>query len=73
MSIAVDFVSEVINVSEEDISEAPDFGAAVQTDYILGIAKHQGSIKIILNIEKVLNDKSIMNIIEDVKQIKPED
>ena len=70
MSIAVDFVSEVIDVSAGDISEAPDFGQAVKTDYILGIAKFQNKIKILLSIEKVLNDENIISIMENVQQMK---
>ena len=68
MSIAVDFVSEVIDVSADDISEAPNFGGGMSTDYILGIAKVQNRIKILLSIEKVLNEESIELIMENIEQ-----
>ena len=68
MSIAVDFVSEVIDVSANDISESPNFGGGVSTDYIQGIAKVQNRIKILLIIEKVLNDESLELIMENIEQ-----
>ena len=65
MSVAVDFVSEVIDVSSDEISEAPDFGSTVNTDYILGIAKIQNKIKILLSIEKVIGDSGVVEIVEN--------
>jgi purine-binding chemotaxis protein CheW len=53
--IMVDSVSEVLNVKAGDIEEAPDFGAKLETDYILGLAKMNGGVKILLQIDKVLD------------------
>jgi len=52
--IMVDSVSEVLNVKAGDIEEAPDFGAKVDTDYILGLAKMNGGVKILLDIDRVM-------------------
>ena len=38
MGLVVDGVEEVINLSDADIEETPDFGGQICTDYILGIA-----------------------------------
>jgi purine-binding chemotaxis protein CheW len=54
MGLVVDGVEEVVNVSAEGIEETPDFGSAISTDYILGIAKIKGSVKALLDINKVL-------------------
>ncbi len=54
IGIVVDSVSEVLNVSGNDIDEAPDFGDRVTTDYILGLAKVKGSVKILLDLDRVL-------------------
>jgi len=56
MGIIVDRVSEVLDVAEEDIEEPPSFGTTVNTDFILGMGKVKGSVKILLDIEKVLVD-----------------
>jgi purine-binding chemotaxis protein CheW len=59
MGIVVDAVSEVLNVKAADIEETPSFGAAMKTDYILGMAKAGNGIKILLDIDKVMGDQEI--------------
>jgi len=55
----VDSVSEVLNVGGKDIEETPSFGTKLDTEYILGMAKMDGGVKILLDIDKVLNDEEI--------------
>jgi purine-binding chemotaxis protein CheW len=52
--IVVDRVQEVLDIAGKDIEEAPQFGASVDTDFILGMAKIGESVKILLDINKVL-------------------
>lgn len=52
--IIVDRVQEVLDIAGQDIEDAPQFGAAVNTDFILGMAKVGDSVKILLDIDKVL-------------------
>ncbi len=59
MGIVVDAVSEVLNIKGEDIEETPTFGAKLDTDYILGLAKTDGHVKILLDINKVLNEDDV--------------
>ena len=54
MGIVVDAVSEVLNIKAADIEDTPTFGVAMRTDYILGMAKAGGGVKILLDIEKVV-------------------
>jgi len=54
MGIIVDRVSEVRAIAGEDIEDAPVFGANVDTDYIFGIGKSEGRVKLLLDIDKVL-------------------
>lgn len=53
--IVVDRVSEVANVAGGDVEAAPSFGASVNTDYLLGIAKAAGRVKLLLDIDRVLS------------------
>ncbi|MFH1155457.1 MAG: chemotaxis protein CheW [Pseudomonadota bacterium] len=57
IGIVVDAVSEVLNIKEEEIEETPAFGIRLDTEYILGMAKMGGGVKILLNIHKVLNSE----------------
>jgi purine-binding chemotaxis protein CheW len=59
IGIVVDSVSEVLNIKEEDIEESPSFGARITTDYILGMAKMNKSVKILLDIDRVLNSQEV--------------
>ena len=52
--IVVDRVQEVLDITQESIEDAPDFGAAVETSFILGMGKIGESVKILLDIEGVL-------------------
>jgi purine-binding chemotaxis protein CheW len=51
----VDKVSEVLDIPDEEIEEAPSFGTDVNTEYILGIGKSQEKVKLLLDIDKVLS------------------
>ena len=55
----VDTVSEVLNINSEDIEKAPTFGAKLNTDYILGMAKLEGGVKILLDIDQVISEEDI--------------
>ncbi len=55
----VDAVSEVLNIKGADIEDTPTFGTKLNTDYILGMAKIAGGVKILLDIDRVLSAEEI--------------
>ena len=59
IGIVVDAVSEVLNIKGEDIEATPTFGTNLNTEYILGMAKMEGGVKILLDIDKVLNSEEL--------------
>ncbi len=52
--IVVDRVQEVLDIAGSAIEEAPQFDASVNTDFILGMGKVGDSVKILLDIDRVL-------------------
>lgn len=62
IGIVVDSVSEVLNIKGDDIEETPTFGTKLNTDYILGMAKVEGGVKILLDIDRVLSAEEISNL-----------
>ncbi|MBU1343717.1 MAG: chemotaxis protein CheW [Proteobacteria bacterium] len=62
IGIVVDSVSEVLNIQENEIEETPAFGTRLNTEYILGMAKTGGGVKILLYIEKVLSAQEIISL-----------
>ncbi len=59
IGIVVDAVSEVLNIKGADIEDTPAFGAKLNTDYIRGMAKMNGGVKILLDIDKVLGNGTL--------------
>ena len=59
IGIVVDSVSEVLNVKGDDIEDTPTFGTKLDTEYILGMAKMEGGVKILLDIDRVLNTEEV--------------
>ncbi len=59
IGVVVDTVSEVLNIKGEDIEDTPAFGTKLDTDYILGMAKTDGGVKILLDIDRVLRTDEI--------------
>ncbi len=59
IGIVVDAVSEVLNIKEDEIENAPSFGTGLDADYILGMAKMEEKVKILLDIDRVLNIEEI--------------
>lgn len=62
--IIVDRVSEVLNIAGENIEEAPTFGTAVDTAFILGMGKIGQSVKILLDIDRVLTTEEAARLAE---------
>jgi purine-binding chemotaxis protein CheW len=62
VGVVVDAVSEVLNISGADIEPAPSFGSRVNTRYILGIAKARGTIKILMDIDRVLSTEELAGL-----------
>ncbi|MHB8091889.1 MAG: chemotaxis protein CheW [Syntrophales bacterium] len=62
LGILVDSVSEVLNIKAGDIEDTPDFGSQLDTEYILGMAKTGGRVKILLDIDRVLNDSEVASL-----------
>lgn len=55
MSILVDAVSEVLHIPDADIEDVPAINAGLRSDFIHGMAKAKGEVKILLEIDAVLS------------------
>ena len=55
MGIVVDAVSEVHNIDEDVMKSAPDFGGAISTDFVKGLATVDDKMVIALDIDHLLN------------------
>jgi chemotaxis signal transduction protein/ABC-type nitrate/sulfonate/bicarbonate transport system substrate-binding protein/CheY-like chemotaxis protein len=54
MGIVVDRVLEVTEFKEHEIEDCPVFGSTLKTDFILGIAKREREVTMLLDIDRIL-------------------
>lgn len=59
MGIVVDAVSEVYNVSDEDMKPPPDFGSVVNIEYVMGLATIDEKMIIVLDIDHLLTSEEL--------------
>lgn len=55
MGIVVDAVSDVYNIPANEMKPAPDFGAAIDTEFVKGLGTVQQKMLIVLDIDRLLN------------------
>lgn len=60
MGVVVDRVSEVADIAGTAIEPAPAFGTSVDSDCILGIGKGETQVKVLLDIDKVLQGAAML-------------
>lgn len=54
VGVVVDAVSEVYNIADEGLQPPPNFGSAISTDYIRGIAMMEKKMIILLDIDRLV-------------------
>lgn len=69
MGIIVDAVSDVYNLTDDDMKAAPDLGDAVSTDYIRGLVNVDEKMVILLEIDKLLAMDEMPDLAEISKKL----
>lgn len=59
LGLVVDGVDEVATVKSQDFDPTPAFGAGVRTEYLLGIAKVAGGVRMLLNIDRIFEGPAL--------------
>ncbi|MCB1949276.1 chemotaxis protein CheW [Nitrosomonas sp.] len=59
MGIVVDGVSDVINLDSDQMRAAPEFGTAIDTEYIRGLGTVDDRMLILLDIEKLMGSREM--------------
>ncbi len=65
MGIIVDEVSEVVDITENQLEPAPEFGeSALETDFLIGMGKIQDRVVMILDVDKLVlaSEKTLMSM-----------
>lgn len=65
VGMIVDSVSEVLNITAEEIEPPPSFGGeGLDVDNFLGMAKIKGDVKILLNVDNVIGRSGLSHFAE---------
>lgn len=59
VGIVVDAVSDVINISSDEVKPPPQFGVAFDSQYLYGLAPVHEQMVILLNIEKLITSSEL--------------
>jgi purine-binding chemotaxis protein CheW len=60
MGAIVDGVEEVITIAASDIEGTPEFGGQISAECLLGLAKVKGTVKALLDIDKVVGTEILI-------------
>ncbi|MGB7600931.1 MAG: chemotaxis protein CheW, partial [Candidatus Sulfotelmatobacter sp.] len=66
MGVLADSVSQVIELSADEIEAAPPFGTRVKTEYLLGMGALGKKFCLILDIDKVLSTDELLAVSESL-------
>lgn len=59
VGLIVDAVSEVLDIPDSDIDEAPDLGASMNANFLSGMGKAGDRLVMLLDIDRLLGDESL--------------
>ncbi len=62
MGIVVDGVSDVYNISNDEIKPAPDFGEGIDASFVSGLATVDEKMVIVLDIDNMLNSDELAKV-----------
>lgn len=68
IGLLVDGVCEVVTLSSSDIEDTPDFAGSLPAPFLLGLAKSKGEVRILLDIDAVLNSTELHDIDSILKE-----
>ncbi|MEI6106308.1 MAG: chemotaxis protein CheW [Opitutae bacterium] len=66
IGLIVDSVEEVTNLTAADIEPTPEFGAQLDTSFLLGMAKVKGQVKTLLDIDRVITADAVQAIAQAI-------
>jgi purine-binding chemotaxis protein CheW len=67
MGVLVDAVSEVLEIKADEIQDSPSLGGSHTCDFVMGIGKVKGGVKILLDIERMLSGSALPPLTAEIE------
>lgn len=62
IGVVADSVSQVIDLTPQDVQPVPEFGTRVKVDYLLGMTQLGKKFALLLDVDKVLSGDELLNL-----------
>lgn len=62
MGVVVEDLAEVVDVPEDDVVDPPEFGAGIDTEFLLGMGRVAQRVIILLDVDKVLTSADVATV-----------
>lgn len=69
VGLAANKVRKVFSVDDKDLKSVPEFGQYYNPEFLTGVAKIPDGLVMLLDVEKVLNEKDVQ-LLTDIKKVK---
>jgi purine-binding chemotaxis protein CheW len=70
VGIAVDTVSEVVNIQKGEIEPPPEYDAQIEGNFLTGLGKIKDKVILILDIDKILNREELAQLKQELAEDK---
>ena len=64
LGLAVDGVGAPLQLSSRDVVPAPSFGAAMPTDFLVGMGRHGEGLVLLMDVERLLSEPQLHTALE---------
>ena len=71
VGLLADSVSEVVDIADEAIEPPPSFGTNIRVDFLIGMAKLDGRLALVLDLDRVLSPAEVQQAIDAATETEP--
>lgn len=71
VGLIADAVSEVVDIADDAIEPPPSFGTQVRVDFLIGMAKLDGRLALVLDLDRILSPAEVQQAIDAATEPEP--
>ena len=71
VGLLADSVSEVVDIADEAIEPPPSFGTNIRVDFLIGMAKLDGRLALVLDLDRILSPAEVQQAMEAAAETEP--